>query len=166
MLFRLRSFPILLVLVASACAPPRTDPAVPANPPGDSLRAVILAEVDAYYRDFSARDWEAFAAHFWPGAHLTTIWQPPGESSERVWTVSVPDFVAQAPAGPGSREIFEERRTDATVVAGDRMAQVWARYEARFGDPGEIMEWEGVDAFTLIKHEGAWRIVSLAYVAE
>ena len=129
-------------------------------------RGEVLAELRRYYADFSARDWEAFASHFWKGATITTVWQPPGEAAERVVVTSVPDFVAQAPAGPGSKPIFEETMRDAQVRVFQNLAHVWARYDARFGDPGNVMEWSGIDAFTLMKHDGSWKIVALAFSAE
>ena len=132
----------------------------------DAERAEVLAELRQYYADFSARDWEAFASHFWKGATITTVWQPPGEAAERVVVTSVPDFVAQAPAGPGSKPIFEETMRDAQVRVFQNLAHVWARYDARFGDPGNVMEWSGIDAFTLMKHDGSWKIVALAFSAE
>jgi hypothetical protein len=128
--------------------------------------AAVLAELQAYYRDFSARDWDAVAAHFWPGAGITTIWRPPGETAERVMVTPVPEFVRQAPEGPGSREIFEERMIEARIVTFRGLAQAWVRYHARFGDPGAVTEWEGIDAFTLLRHEGRWRIVELAFVSD
>lgn len=129
-------------------------------------RAEILAELQEYYADFSARDWEAFSDHFWPDATITTVWQPPGETGERVVVTSVAQFVEQAPEGPGSREIFEEEMTSADLRVTGNLAQVWARYSARFGDPGDVAEWEGTDAFTLLKHEGSWRIVSLVFASD
>jgi hypothetical protein len=128
--------------------------------------AAVLAELEAYYRDFSARDWVAFGDHFWPGADITTIWRPPGEDSVRVVVTSIPDFVAQAPRGPGSRQIFEERMLEARVVTFGDLAQAWVRYHARFGDPGAVAEWEGRDAFTLLRQGGRWRIVELAFVGD
>jgi len=126
---------------------------------------MILNEMRTYYRDFSARNWPAYAGHFWPGADLTTIWQPPGEDSARVVATSVPDFVAQAPRGPGSRSIFEERMLDVRITMGDDLAQAWARYRATFGEPGQVSEWEGIDALTFVRHGGQWRIVGLAFLA-
>lgn len=124
---------------------------------------MVLTELRSYYRDLSARDWMAFAEHFWPAATIATRWQPAGEDSVRVWTTTVPEFVAAAPAGPGSREIFEESMVDARIrLAGD-LAQAWVVFRARFGDPGAVDEWEGIDAFTLMQHGGRWRIVSLAF---
>jgi hypothetical protein len=151
-------------LAAGACreAPPRSEP----SPAPDAVHDAVLREVRRYYADFSARDWDAFAAHFWPGATLTTVWQPPDEDSLRVFVTSVPAFVAQAPEGPGSQPVFEERMTDAEVRADAGLAQVWARYEARFGRPDSLATWTGIDAFTLMRHDGRWKIVSLAYAAE
>ena len=129
-------------------------------------RETVLEELRAYYADFSERDWNKFSDHFWPDAILSTLWQPPGEKAERVWVTSVPDFVRQAPAGPGSKEVFEEKMTGADVRVQGNLAQVWARYEARFGDPGEIEKWSGIDSFLLLKHGGRWRIIALAYAPE
>lgn len=135
----------------------------PGEVASDAERREVMAEVEDYDSDFSARDWPAFATHFWPGATLTTVWQPPGEPAPRVMAVTVPEFVAKAPEGPGSRPIFEERMTGADVRLSGNLAQVWASYVARFGDTGAVQTWRGIDAFTLMKHDGRWRIASLAY---
>ncbi len=128
--------------------------------------AEIRAELQRYYADFSARDWEKFADHFWPGATITTVWTPPGESAARVVVTSIPDFVAKAPEGPGSKPIFEEKMTGAEMRVQGNLAQVWARYEARFGEPGQVAEWSGTDAFILMKNGGRWRIVALAFTGD
>lgn len=140
-------------------------PSVPADAT-EANRAEVLDRLERYYADFSSRDWEAFASHFWPGATLTTVWQPPGADAPRVVVTDLDEFIALAPQGPGSREIFEERMLGAKVLTHGNLAQVWARYEARFGDPGEITEWRGIDAFTLMRHDGEWRIVSLSFTDE
>ena len=135
-------------------------------PTPDSLRTEVLAELHRYYADLSARDWDAFADHFWPAATFATIWAPPGETGPRPVIRTIPEFVAQAPLGPYSKPIFEERMLDAVVTGYGPLAQVWARYEARFGEPGNVREWRGVDAFTLLKHDGRWRISALSYTDE
>jgi hypothetical protein len=159
-----------LSLVAPACRveihEPRRGAAAASVLAAAADSAAVVAELVAYYRDFSARDWDAFADHFWPGADLSTVWQPPGDSAARVVITSIPDFVRQAPQGPGSRSIFEERMLDARVVTFRDLAQAWVRYHARFGDPGGISEWEGMDGFTLLRHQGRWRIVELVFVSE
>jgi hypothetical protein len=55
---------------------------------------------------------------------------------------------------------------DARVVTFRDLAQAWVRYRARFGDPGEVSEWEGMDAFTLLRHGGRWGIVELVFVGD
>lgn len=164
---------LLTLALAFACdlspapAPPADGNAEePVLAPPDSLRDQVLAVLEQYYADLSARDWPRFREHFWPGATLTTVWQPPGEPEPRVVTSSVDAFIQAAPQGPGSKPIFEEKMTHAEVRATGTVAQVWAHYQARFGEPGAIDEWTGVDAFTLLRHEGRWRIVALSYAAE
>ena len=136
------------------------------QPVADSLRAEILGFLTSYYDAFSDRDWDRFAAHFWPDATLTTVWQPPGKASPRVVVSTVDQFVEQAPQGPGSREIFEERMLAAEVHARAGLASVFTHYRARFGDPGEVTEWEGTDSFSLMQHQGEWRIVALTFAAD
>lgn len=132
----------------------------------DSLRDQVVALIEQYYADFSARDWDRYRDHFWPGAALTTIWKPAGEPEPRFVAATVEEFVRQAPNGPGSREIFEERLDSAEVRGSGNIALVWARYSARFGDPGDVREWKGIDAFSLLRHNGRWRIAALAYVSD
>ncbi|HXG45663.1 MAG TPA: nuclear transport factor 2 family protein [Gemmatimonadales bacterium] len=141
---------------------PRADAAVPDTV---ALRE-IRTELERYYRAFSARDWTAFASHFWEGATLATVWQPPGEPAPRVMVLTVPEFVRQAPAGPGSQPVFEERLLGMEARLLGDLAQVWARYEARFGRADSLRTWRGIDAFTLIRHESRWRIAALAYTGE
>ncbi len=125
-------------------------------------RARIVAEVTAYYRDLTARDWDALARHFWRGAVVTTIWEPEDGSERRVDFITVPEFIAQMDLGPDSTLIFEQRLASAEVQFEGSLAQVWAEYRVRFGEPGHARVWNDVDAFTLMKHVGLWKISSLA----
>ncbi len=63
-------------------------------------------------------------------------------------------------AGSGT---FTERGFDATARVQDRVAQVWMPYDLYVGD-----KWShcGVDAFTLLKREGQWRVAALMYTIE
>lgn len=136
------------------------------TPPMSAEELALRSQVDRYYRDMSARDWKAYAAHFWPQATLTTVWQPAGEPAPRVVVTSIDGFLAQTAQGPDSKPIFEERLIDQEVRLVGTIAQVWAHYEARFGDSTSVSTWRGIDAFTWLKHDGAWRIVALAYADE
>ncbi len=133
----------------------------PADSPGTADREQILARLDRYYADLSSRNWSAFAVHFWPGATLTTVFQPADEHAPRVVTTSVPAFIAQA-TQQASQRVFEEQMVDADVVVTGDIAQVRTHYEARISAP-DNRHWSGTDAFTLMRHGGEWRIVSLAY---
>lgn len=55
----------LLVILTGCALPPQ---AVGNSNSDPSLRAEVLAELERYYADFSARDWTKFVDHFWPGA--------------------------------------------------------------------------------------------------
>ena len=58
---------------------------------------------------------------------------------------------------------FEENKDDAEVKIAGGLAQVWARYKAKFGNPRSLNEWAGVDAFTLPRHDRRWKIASLVF---
>lgn len=146
---------------------PSASPAEDAVPPtGGPLPAAVRERLVGYYDDLSDRDWDAFRTHFWERATITTRWQPPGEDAVRVVVSTVDEFVAKAPEGPGSQPIFEERMTSLTGTARGDLAVAWAGYRARFGAPGDVQEWTGTDVFTLLRHDGRWRIVSLTFAPE
>jgi hypothetical protein len=150
----------ILQLVATGCSSPGGDAArVAAN------REAVLEVLEAYYSDFSARDWEALGQHFWSGSQITTIWQPPGEKSDRVVPTAIEDFVARAPSGPRGSEVFEEKMLNAEIRLSNDLAQAWVRYGTTFGHPDSIRYWEGIDAFALLKHGGMWKIASLVFTS-
>ena len=154
----------LMLLVLSHPAVAQVPDLSPA-PVSDVDRAELAAFLGSYYDAFSDRDWERFQDHFWTNATITTVWPPAEDAPERVLVSTITEFVEQAPLGPGSREIFEERMTAVEISVRGDLATVYAHYIARFGDPGEIMTWEGIDSFQLMRHEGRWRIVSLAFLS-
>ena len=152
---------VIAFTTGQAQIPPFAD-----TPVADSVTTAVQEFLTSYYDAFSDRDWSRFEKHFWPGATMTTVWQPQGESAPRVVVTSLREFIEQAPLGPGSKEIFEERMLAADLRVRGILASVYVRYGARFGDPGEVMEWEGVDLFSLLRYQGEWRIVSLSYASD
>ncbi len=167
-----RQIVLLVVTAVAGCTTtPAGDPGViPAPRAGqidgllaEKQRAAILAEITSYYRDLSARDWDAFASHFWRGAKVITIWEPDDEGRRVVFN-SVPEFIAEA--DPGSEVVFDETLANAQVHVSGNLAVVWAEYRVRFGEPGDVREWTGIDAFTLMKHVGIWKITSVAFAPE
>ena len=58
---------------------------------------------------------------------------------------------------------FTERGFDATARVQDRVAQVWVPYDLYVGTTWSHC---GVDAFTLMKSGGGWRVAALIYTIE
>lgn len=150
-----------LMIVSPACEIRRAVPAASAATEERALRD----RVAQYYRDMSARDWGAYRGHFWPGATLALVWQVPLAPAE-VTIMTIEQFLARTAEGPDSKPIFEERLLGQEVRMSGNLAQVWARYEARFGDSVSVDTWRGVDAFSWLKHGGEWRITSLTFANE
>ena len=162
-----RNAAVSILLILWVPRPAATQvPELPQAPVSEADRAELVAFLESYYDAFSDRDWERFKDHFWTDATLTTVWPPAEGAPERVLVTTITEFIEQAPLGPGSREIFEERMTALEISVHGDLATVYSHYLARFGDPGEIIEWEGIDSFQLMRHEGRWRIVSLAFLSE
>jgi hypothetical protein len=164
-LARVLAAAVLLAACTIQSRPPNREPAGNASEAVEAARteAEVRAALLRYYADLNARDWPAVRAHFWPAGAYATVWQPPGQPRALVEIVPVDTFIARAPQGPDSKPIFEERLTNVVVRSHGNLAQAWATYTARFGEPGNVATWEGIDAFTLLRHDGTWRIVSLSY---
>src|SRR5262245_39994021 len=113
----------------------RSPPAGPEIIEARKERGEVMQELDRYYKDFSARNWEAFATHFWPGATITTIWAPPGETQRQVVATAIADFIVSAGEGPDSKPVFE-KIGQAEVRAEKGLALAWVTYQASVGEAG------------------------------
>jgi hypothetical protein len=161
LLLALASFPGAL---GSCAAPP------PARTISGSERTpehnAVMEVIEGYYQALSARDWEALGSRFWPGAGLATLRQGQGQDRTRVQTVSIEEYLERSPAALGAQPVFEALLRGAEARVSGPLAQVWARYDARSGSLEAPLRWTGVDAFSLLRHGGQWRIVSIAFAAE
>jgi hypothetical protein len=119
--------------------------------------------LQGYYKTMSARNWQTYRNYFWPGATITTAWSQPGDSVERVDVTTIDDFIRETHLGPDSQPVFEEKMTDSRIEVQGNMANAWVSYEAAFGKPDSLMRWKGTDLFTLLRHNGEWKIVSLVF---
>jgi hypothetical protein len=129
-----------------------------ASQSGDSAAQAVRTEISRYYADMVCKESylvPAYESHFWRGATITTVWQPEGHEKPDVIITPIRDFVAQTPKGPCSQPIFEETMDSADVTIHGELAQVWTHYHARFGRPGQIKEWSGIDSFALLQPRGA-----------
>jgi hypothetical protein len=147
-----RVSPLVLLLLAS-CVTPK-------QPAGPNPGPEVIAAVELMYDDLSCRRWDALEAHFLPEASL--VFATP-EGPKRM----APDkFVAMVKKNVDGKEIFEERMVKGAVWAHQDLASVWSTFEGREGNAKDVREWTGVDAFTLVKSEGRWRIAHVAVSVE
>jgi hypothetical protein len=129
------------------------------TPEGSGIEKLL----NNYYQTMSARNWTQYRDYFWPGATITTAWIQPGDSIETVDVTTIDDFIRETPMGPDSKPVFEEKMTDFRIEVQGDLAQAWVSYEATFGKPDSLMHWQGTDLFTLLRHNGNWKIVSLVF---
>jgi hypothetical protein len=160
----IRQLAVLIIL--TGCTSGETDPAPVGVTDTATESTVVLAFIDSYYDAMSERNWDRFAEHFWPDATMAFIFPDSTGSVGGVSFQSIPEFIAETPEGPNSREIFEERRTGGSLVVEGDLASGLIPYHARFGNLGEVYEWDGFDSFTLIRLGDEWRITHLAFVPE
>ena len=88
-----------------------------------------------------------------------------GENGDRVVHTSIDDFFTHAPRDNPYGETFETWTIHANVSVYKELAQAWVWYGARLDDSGEVAEWDGVDAFTFLKHDGVWKIAALMFAS-
>ena len=127
--------------------------------------AAVRDLIGRYYQDFNNSDWDAVADHFWADADITTVWQEAGENSDRVVHTSIDDFFTSAPRENPFGETFEMLAVRANVSVYRDLAQAWVWYDAKLDSAGEVAEWDGVDAFTFLKHDGVWKIAALMFAS-
>lgn len=157
-----KSLFILLVIFISSCS--ESSNSIEQQWVADD-KEVITDRIQTYYNDLSDRNWEAFDDHFWDKSIMATVWQATPETDPQLYTETTVEFIKQAHMGPGSKPIFEEKMTDMKVMQHGNLAIVWANYDARFGNENNIDTWSGIDAFSMLRHKGEWKIISLSYAA-
>jgi hypothetical protein len=125
--------------------------------------AAVEKRLKQYYIDMSARDWKKYRAHFWDNGTITTLWKHPDDSVAKVDVTMIDDFVKETPNGPDSQPVFEEKMKNSKISVQGNIAEAWVEYDAKFGTNEKLTEWSGTDVFTLMRHEGEWKIVSLVF---
>jgi hypothetical protein len=136
-----------LVCIA-ACAGPAAAPV-----PLDPAAAEVQAEVRAMYADLSAREWEKFASHFAEGAVVLFKGRKP---------VPIAEFIAHNRKALEGKEVFGEECLELDVRVHRDLAHAWSRFRGRVGSAEKVTTWSGIDAYTLLRIEGRWRIAAIA----
>jgi len=158
--------PVIFITILSACEYPPKAGIEPANFDSltDRAKDSVYIFLKQYYQVMSDRQWDQFKNFFWDYATITTAWQPPGDTIPKVTVVTIDQFIGQTKQGPDSKPVFEEKMTNTPDIRITRnIATVWAEYHAKLGTREVLTEWDGTDVFTLMRHEGQWKIVSLVY---
>ena len=146
-------------VAAPAVSPPSEAPAEPKVAPQEREVRQLL---DAFYRDFAAGDWPRVADHFWPGATLVTIRSPSLGAPPTVVVLRIEDYVARQGAGGRAAPLKLEMRTQRIETLGSIGSAV-AQYDALDPSGSQSQGWQGADMFSLVLHDGQWRIASLVF---
>ena len=143
-----RSLVLALVLVSS------TSSARAQTPGMDTVAAIAVA--DSVLASLSSGDNATLARLTLDSAVVGGVGLRDGVErlSLRSWGLYI------ARTGPSA---FTERGFGATARVQDRVAQVWMPYDLYVGDTWSHC---GVDAFTLMKRDGRWRVAALIYTIE
>lgn len=116
----------------------------------------IAAAVEGMYDDLSSRRWDALEAHFLPGASLVF------ETDSGVKRMTPAEFIETVRKSAEGKEIFKEEMTHAWIQSHGNLAIVWSNFLGQVGDAREVKTWSGVDAFTLVKVNGRWKVSQIA----
>lgn len=129
----------------------------------EDIRSSVEVEeiLKDYYKTMSNRDWKQYKTLFVERATLTTIWPDESDSTPRILTNTIDDFISKTKDGPYSQPIFEEKMLNAKVSVRQNLAQGWVDYSVKFGSKENLNEWYGNDLISLIKFDGEWKIVSM-----
>jgi hypothetical protein len=146
--------------------------AAPSEPlPGPADFATPEAVVQAAYAAIQRApgedyDWARFRALFLPQATLI----PNTEQTGGPFVVHTPgSFIELVDAntvvgGEGDRG-FAEEQVHAEVLEYGDVAQVFSTYQKRFWDSDEVLG-RGINSFQLVRHDGRWWIVGIAWDEE
>lgn len=164
--------PILLALTPVLAAAPVLAQASDAVPPDlASPEAVVAASYEALSRaPGEPFDWARYRTLFLDEAVLVPATEQTGGTFR---PMSVEEFIAwvdgwyreNAPIGaPGDRGFAEEQVAHRIERYGD-VAQVFSTYRKRYWDaPDELGR--GINAIQLVRRDGRWRMVSVAWDEE
>src|SRR5690606_16778839 len=118
----------------------------------------IIAVVQQFFTAMEARDTATIARLFLPDSRATLIEHHEGVS--RIGGSTTEQFLAELPQ---ARARLRERMWSPRVLEHNGLAVLWAPYDFRLDDRFSHC---GVDAFTLLRDGGGWRVAGVAYTVE
>jgi hypothetical protein len=142
---------MLALMIAAAIA----DQA--ASPPADAEGKAVLATAQAFFDGLAAGDAEAMRAVVLPDARMMALNTKP-DGSVTLRRFGFDDTFGKAPP-TGAKEWM----WSPVISRRGALATITAPYE--FSKDGKTTHC-GVDIFTLVKQDGAWKIASVSWTAE
>lgn len=120
-----------------------------------SEEAQVMAVVDAFVAGLAAKDAEAMNAQVMEDGYLALV--RPQAGGDRTQSMRLTQAAAGIASAPGD---IAEPTWDEVVLVDGPVAMVWAPYA--FLMDGELSHC-GVDIFTLMRVDGAWKIATATY---
>lgn len=168
---------LAVLAIAVACAPIGAQQTTPpaAGQPASTARPPDVASpealVTALYDVISGpatqpRDWDRFRSLFLPGARLVFILPTP--SGDRLFNLTVDEFIQLAGPGYQSGAGFWEREIGTHADRFGNVAQVFSAYETRLTSPSpnSPVSERGINGVQTIQHQGRWWIANLVFDTE
>jgi ketosteroid isomerase-like protein len=140
-----------ILLAITACAAP------PPPPAPDPTAEAVKAEIRQLYVDLSARDWEKFGAHFTSDA--VVIFKTRKGAAK---TMSMKEFDAMTRKGVEGKPVYSEECDRLDVRVHRDLAHAWSHFRAKIGTAEKVDTWSGIDAYTILRVDGAWKIAAIA----
>jgi len=119
--------------------------------------AQVMATVEAFMDGLEAKDGEAMRALAMEDAYLALVRPSQGDAPDRTQSARLDEVVTSLTDIPGE---IAEPLGEATVLVDGPIAMVWAPF-AFYMDGARTHC--GIDVFTLMQVDGAWRISTVTY---
>ena len=157
--------PLLLILAVVLAVPASAQSATPADVA--TPEAIVAAAYASIQRaPGEAYDWARFRSLFLPEAMLLPN---PEQTGEPARVLSPDGFVAWIDSvttvGGDGDHGFAEEEVHAVVHQYGDVAQVFSTYHKRFGDSHQVLG-RGINSYQLVRRDGRWWIVSIAWDEE
>lgn len=132
--------------------------ALPATATAQSPRDSVIATVNEFFRAMTARDSAGSAAVMHPDGVMFSSRQM-GDSA----TLRRSTFASYLGSIATMKGDLLERMWEPTALIHKQLATVWTAYDFH---TDKKFSHCGVDVFNLMRHQGRWTIVSVAYTVE
>jgi hypothetical protein len=119
--------------------------------------------LERFYRDFAHGDWSSMGERFWPGASVIAIRRREQDGEKQVVTESIEACIERLRAQVSRTKPLEITFDEYRIEPTGAIAQASIKYSAIDTSGDAPQSWSGTDAFTLVRHEGEWRIASLVF---